>query len=333
MSEEKGFWRETASLAKKDPAGAITGLAGLIGVVVALVDLFTPFELPKDLPDEVFLFTVSTVLLSLYTASRLRRVREVEERRRDERHGLLLNQLEQLVQEAELRQVVSAEINPLLVAELSNTTGWWFRGGSGRWFRDQVLPTLANRLEPQPVCVQILDPRDEHLCDRYSSYRSRQRDPADRREDESNPREIQADLLACILSACVHAARSRITAEIVLLRNYSPLRIDMGSSMLLATVASQAAPALMARRDSFFYKSIKDEFENAAHGHAVLKPSGDHRKIPGPDAMTAEWARRVLEDCRVMNGEEGQTSLLSGFAKAEDLDFETINRKAFGGRA
>jgi hypothetical protein len=24
-----------------------------------------------------------------------------------------------------------------------NTTGWWFRGGSGRWFRDQVLPNSA----------------------------------------------------------------------------------------------------------------------------------------------------------------------------------------------
>ncbi|WCI09681.1 hypothetical protein PJ267_09295 [Arthrobacter sp. OVS8] len=332
MSGTKEFLRETASLAKEDPAGAVTGLAGLIGVVVALVDLFTPFELPKDLPDEVFLFTVSTVLISLYTASRFRRVRDGEERRRDERHDLLLNQLDQLVKDAELRQVVSAEIKPLLVAELTRTTGWWFRGGSGRWFRDQVLPTLASRLEPQPVCVQILDPRDEHLCDRYASYRSRQRDPADRREGESDPREIQTDLLACILSACVHAAHSRITAEIVLLRNYSPLRIDMGSSLLLATVASQAAPALMARRDSFFYKSIRDEFENAAHGHGVLKPSGDHRKIPCPDAMTAESARKVLEGCRVMDGEEAQTSLLSGFAEAESLDFEIINRKAFGDR-
>jgi hypothetical protein len=108
---EKGFWRETLALAKADPAGAVTGVAGVAGVLVALADLFTPFQIPEDVPDEVFLFGLSTFLLSVYAASRLRRIRDKEERDRDERHDLLLNQLAQLVEQAELRQVASAELS------------------------------------------------------------------------------------------------------------------------------------------------------------------------------------------------------------------------------
>ncbi|YCK80548.1 hypothetical protein M1D89_15795 [Arthrobacter sp. D3-18] len=328
---KKRFLAETLSLAKADPAGAVTGLAGVVGILVALADLFTPFELPDNVPDEVFLFGLSAFLLSVYGASRLRRIRDVAEASRDTRHDLLLNQIAQLVKEAELRQVASGEIGELLLTELRRTSGWWFRGGSGRWFRDQVLPNLALRQEPQPVSVQILDPRDEHLCERYSSYRSKQRDPADRRDDESDPRAIQTDLLACILSTFVYAAHSRIAPEVVLLRTYSPLRIDMGSSMLLATVASQTAPALMARSHSFYYKSIRDEFENAAHGHGVLESLVPLRDVPKPTDMTADSAKAVLEGCYVTSGGLGErTALLSGFAEPDELDFDTINRKAFG---
>lgn len=330
---DNGFWRDTLPLAKEDPAGAVIGLAGLLGVLVAMVDLFTPFELPEDVPDEVFLFALSTVLLGVYTTFRVLRKRDREVRQRGVRHDLLLSKVEQLVNDVELRQVASAEINGLLTRELSTTAGWWFRGGSGRWFRNKVLPSLAKRQDPQPVFIQILDPRDEHLCERYSSYRSQQRDPADIRENESDPRAIQADLLACILSAFVHAAHSRISAQIVLLRTYSPMRIDMGSSMLLATVASQTAPALMARYDSFFYKSIKDEFENAAHGHAVLRSTVGPRQMPRPEHMTAESARSVLASSEVSVGDEPPTLLLSGFARASDLDFEDIYRKAFSVQA
>lgn len=326
---KKEFLAETFALAKADPAGAVTGLAGVAGVGVALIDLFTSFELPADVPDEVFLFGMSAFLLSVYAASRLRRIRDNAERLRDERHDQLLNQISQFVKEADLRQVPSAEINALLTAELGRTSGWWFRGGSGRWFRRTVLPALAERRVPQPVSIQILDPRDEHLCARYASYRSQQRDPADIRDNESDPRAIQTDLLACILSARVHASHSRITEDIVLLRTYSPMRIDMGSSMLLATVASQTAPALMARQQSFFYRSIKDEFESAAHGHAVLRSNFDDRKIPRPEDMTAASARAVLEGYEVVVSGEQPTFLLSGFAHAGDLDFEEICRKAF----
>lgn len=129
---DKGFFRETLTLAKEDPAGAVIGVAGSLGVVVAMIDLFTPFELPEDVPDEVFLFALSTVLLGVYTAFRLLRKRDREVRQRGVRHDLLLSKVEQLVNDVELRQVTSAEINGLLTAELSNTTGWWFRGGSGR---------------------------------------------------------------------------------------------------------------------------------------------------------------------------------------------------------
>lgn len=107
------------------------------------------------------------------------------------------------------------------------------------------------------------------------------------------------------------------------------MRIDMGSSMLLATVASRTAPALMARRNSFFYKSVQDEFESAAHGHAVLRSTLDPRKIPRPEQMTPESARSVLAGSEVSIGDESPTLLLSGFAQAKDLNFEDIYRKAF----
>jgi len=297
-----------------------TGLAGLIFTVVDALGFIT---LPADTPQNVIVIAASVILIASYTNS----WRRAEQ---DQRHNLLLSQMESFVGNAQIRQVGSQEISRLLKDELVHSHSWWFRGGSGRWLRKETLPALALKVDDDVnVAIQILDPRDEELCRRNANYRYKQRDLDDRRPNESDPRTIQTDLLASVLAAAVHSAHSRINPEIVLLRTYSPLRIDMGDNVLLATVAAKTAPALLARQGTFFYQSIKDEIQNARHGNDTLVLPEDLTSIPVMEQVKAADAKKILSECRVRSEQFSSSPLLDRYARPEVLDFEEIRKRAF----
>lgn len=231
---------------------------------------------------------------------------------------------------AAVHQVESGQIGPRLERLLAESTNWQFRGGSGRWLRSATLPALSRvRDREVPLLVQLLDPRDEHLCGECARYRASQRDAADLRPDEDDPRTIQADLLSSIYAIAWHSARSRINPEIVLLRSFSPLRYDIGTSGMFVTVAKRSEPALYASSGSWYFRSVTDELAQATHGHPIVVPPASTDVFPRtPSEVTSASVRAALEATRVRStGTE--SPLLAHFATASHVDFEKVARHVF----
>lgn len=317
------FLRKWWDVTRRDVLSIVPLITGVGGVVLTVVDAWGFITLPDDAPTNAIMIAASVVLIASYTNS----WRRAEQ---DHRHIRLLDQMGSFVEDAEIRQVGGQEIATLLKDELARSHSWWFRGGSGRWLRKEALPVLALKNDDDVnVSIQILDPRDAELCRRYANYRYKQRDVDDRRPNESDPKTIQADLLASVLAAAVYSAHSRVNPEIVLLRTYSPLRIDMGEYSLLATVAAKTAPALLARKGTFFYQSIKDEIQNAKHGNHLLVLPDDFSNIPIREEITDADAKQILEKCMVVISGSPSEPLLKGYADAGALDFKEIRKRAF----
>lgn len=165
----------------------------------------------------------------------------------------------------EVSQVAAIDIASRLDEQLSHATAWSFRGGSGRWQRREALPRLGHegRGVNTRYVMQILDPRDEDLCQRYATYRFAQRRKADRRAEEGRAVTVRDDLLACIFAVGWYDARARIDGSVFLMPLYSPLRIDAGSSGLVLSVANPDAPAMYAPAHSWYYQSVVDEMNQA----------------------------------------------------------------------
>lgn len=193
-----------------------------------------------------------------------------------------------------------------------------------------MLPTLAG-VTTGTVLVryELLDPRDGELCQKYANYRASQRDPVDRREDEGKAATIQSDLLACIAAAAWYQSpRSRIQSSVVLLSSYSRLRIDIGETGLVVSVASRKAPGIFASKESFFYEGLIDEFEATEHGHPVVSLPVV-REVSRREDFTGDRVRQVLLDCVISEPDGTQGPLLTRFAEPTGVDFDLVARKVF----
>ena len=166
-------------------------LAGLAAVVLALLDLFDLVALPSgvDVKSVVILAAGFLLLVNFRT--------QVENDRVQKKQEHVLRWVDD--NEPAVRQLDATDIRNALNVNLdrSKVKEFYFRGGSGRWLRSATLPALSNVADRDvPIAVQLLDPRDEHLCRAYASYRAKSRAPSALRPGEDDPRQIQADLLA-----------------------------------------------------------------------------------------------------------------------------------------
>ena len=160
------------------------------------------------------------------------------------------------------REVPPDRVGAELTSCLSVSTEWRFRGGSGRWQLQKVLPELGGRTESSgSYKLQILDPGDSELCQRYARYRNTSRPEGERRPDEMV--RVREDILACIYACFWWMHRGRLRPEVHLTSLYSPIRMDIGSTGLVLTISDVARPALYAPSQGWFYSSITDDFEQA----------------------------------------------------------------------
>lgn len=145
--------------------------------------------------------------------------------------------------------------------ESPGATTWKFRGGSGRWQRETVLPTLAKVTDRDLVYkMLILDPREDHLCLAYAKYRNTHR----KDEPSEDVHSIRMQLAACVVAAVWASLISRVKPEIRLGQVYSPMRLDLGTHGLMLTVSDPALPGLLASSESWLYRALDDEFERSA---------------------------------------------------------------------
>lgn len=233
--------------------------------------------------------------------------------------------------EGEIRQVPGDRIKDVLGQMLDASDQWHFRGGSARWQLEEVLPHLADRRDlPSRYVMQIIDPRDEHLRTRYGQYRakSRTRDQAPTMSD--GPDEVMRDLLACIYAAGWYRVNSQVRPEITLLRSYSPLRIDCGSSGLMVTIANKSAPGLFASKGTWYYRSVLDELEQLEEVSGRLTLPRDPSLYPADlSVVSNDNVKAMLGSVTVRTPDGAEVGLGDGGALAA-IDCEGIAGKVRG---
>lgn len=164
-----------------------------------------------------------------------------------------------------VHEVPAGQIRTELEQMLEFSKEWYFRGGSARWQRETVLPTLAQvRDRPVEYRIQIISPFEPALCEKYALYRRKSR-PDDERVD---PKQISIELLAFVYAVAAWSSKSKISPRITLLHRFSPFRLDGNLESFMITVADASKNGLKTNAGNWYHASLLDEFLFEA-GHAT----------------------------------------------------------------
>lgn len=244
-------------------------------------------------------------------------------RQRDELRTVRESQL----MAGEIHQIPGDRIGEVLGQLLSSSNQWHFRGGSGRWQLEAVLPELSARRDlPSRYVMQIIDPLDDELCERYGQYRARSRTPDKAPSVSDGPSLVRHDILACVYAAGWYRFFSQVRPEITLLRTYSPIRIDCGNTGLMVTTANKAAPALWVASGTWYYRSIVDELEQLEEVSSRLKLPRQESVYPSDlSEVTAEHIKLMLSQVKTRTPDgEDSLFLTEERAAAADIDYDSI---------
>ncbi|MCC9173876.1 hypothetical protein [Arthrobacter sp. zg-Y179] len=212
-----------------------------------------------------------------------------------------------LVQERSPLTIHPKKIRDELSGMLDSAKTWSFRGGSGRWQREAVLPHLGReRNRDIAYRMLILDPTEERLCGQYADYRNKHR----RDQKQNSASSVRNDLLACIVACAWYERNTRIQPVIYLSQTYSPLRQDMSDGKVAVTVADQTKEGLFIPASSWYYDSLVDEFEQ----HCLRSPQ-----------LTFKAGSRYTDDWRRLTSLDVQLALESTSLKKDGV-VETLNR-------
>lgn len=326
--------KRTWDFVRANPGDAVTGLVVLAIAGLTVADLTDTLTLSQEVLARVAVFVFCALFILVLVERQAARHRD--ETRDAERATMARNlgDIERnvtLLQKGHITEVPADDVGARLSELLASTSEWHFRGGSGRWQRSDVLPALAHVTDRDVRYVmQILNPSDPELCRRYARYRARQRPPAARRPDEAQPETVRDDILACIYAAAWYRFRTRLQAEVYLQPLYSPLRLDIGTTGLIASVADPKAPGLLGKSDGWYYLSVLDEVNQACTELPRLVLCSDPAALPEDHAQVdGSKVEKALAATKILQPAGHSDPLLKGWL--EQLDFGQIGKLAFAG--
>jgi hypothetical protein len=153
------------------------------------------------------------------------------------------------------------QIHSSLLEPLPTTENYWFRGRSGRFFRESVLPALVNagarNASRRHISLLLPDPNSQSMLERYANYRNSLHFE---QQGQWTARRVQAEVLATILAVAEQVSRSQfLEAAIAVGEDFALFRIDMSDSRMVMTREDPTWPAILCTRQSKFYSSFQEE--------------------------------------------------------------------------
>jgi hypothetical protein len=145
-----------------------------------------------------------------------------------------------------------------------DTSLWIYKGGTGTYLRAVTLPGNAEnavrRRTRREIWIEILDPGNVELCDRYGRMR-RSLDPKPDKTGETwTTRRVRNESYATILAAAYYRERhGLLDIQLGLSSTMSLFRYDLSSQYIIITQEDGTAPALEANSGTYFYNSYLNE--------------------------------------------------------------------------
>lgn len=262
----------------------VKNLDAFIGLVLALVFAVLGLNGTAD-KEQVSAATllILGVLAQALLRDRLRRVnaeREIRQVAQDTRDRLaelvplmqdttgpegVLNRAREAIHSVSMVRVLhGSEVGQALAEARRHTDRWYFKGGTGTYTRAVTLPECLKHARRRNAtlqfAVEIIDPTDEEVCDRYAQFR-RSLDP-DAPGERWTVDRTRKESYATVLAACWHRQRSGLlTIDVRVSGQMTTFRYDLSSSCVIITQENPQTPALRIDRKELYYNRYNIELQ------------------------------------------------------------------------
>lgn len=165
------------------------------------------------------------------------------------------------IQGSDLHTIPAKERSEALERIRSNTQVWCYVGAVGRYNRAASFPHLAKQArsdnEIKSITIQILDPDDTVLCERYAQWRNGLRTT---RTPTWSRERARIEILATIACAVGWVSQEPFLEVVIgLKKSWSTIRLDMSSHSAILTAEDPQYPAITCSSDSFLYRVLRED--------------------------------------------------------------------------
>jgi hypothetical protein len=197
-----------------------------------------------------------------------------------------------------VRMLHGVEVDQALADARRHTDRWYFKGGTGTFIRAVTLPECIEHARRRNGTVdfqlEIIDPTDEAVCERYSVFRR----SLDRGRDASGelwtPDRTRKESFATVLAACWHKQRSGLLKiGVYLSAHLTTFRYELSSSCIIVTQQDPRTPAIQIDQSQIYYNRYNMELQYSREQSRSV-PIDKAREVPLDDEPTVDQARRLF---------------------------------------
>jgi hypothetical protein len=219
---------------------------------------------------------------------------------------------------ATVKTLRRADIDRAFVEARRHTDRWIFKGGTGTYTRAVTLPRCVEnaRRERRPLQVrlEILDPTDEALCEKYTRYRTSLSSGPDGTGEPWTLDRTRKESFATVLAAYWYQQRFQLLdLTMGLTSTMSTFRFDLSATRIIITQDNSEFPAMMILSDSPLYDGYATELRTSLSQarrvpfeevrvlfdemptEAQVREFFASAKLPLPEFYSDEDVRQVIE--------------------------------------
>jgi hypothetical protein len=215
--------------------------------------------------------------------------------------GQVVTQARAALAKLSMVQVLNGtDVREALADARAHTDRWHFKGGTGTYLRAVTLPECIENARRRKgrlqVRLEILDPTDEAVCQRYADFRTAlSSDRPDGTGERWTVDRARKESFATVLAACWYRQRNGLLdLELRLSPVMSTFRYDLSSGCIVLTQEDPSAPALRIDEGTFYYERWRTELM-ASLEQARAVPIGTDRQVRLSPRPSVDETRRLFE--------------------------------------
>jgi hypothetical protein len=190
------------------------------------------------------------------------------------------------------------EVAQALAEARHNTSRWHFKGGTGTFIRAVTLPRCVEdarrRNGTLDFQIEIIDPTDEDVCLRYSTFRRSLDHNRDLSGELWTTDRTRKESFATILAACWHQQRSSLLKiGVYLSAHLTTFRYDLSSTGIIITQEDPRTPAMQISSEQIYYNRYDMELQFSREQSRAV-PLSEARSVTLDEEPTVEQTRRLF---------------------------------------
>ena len=196
-----------------------------------------------------------------------------------------------VVNESDINIISPHDLKDTLSNITNNTDFFTYYGHTARWNRSVTLPKLLQESNSdhstKKIDIIVIDPDNEQATLYYSNFGHGTRVYGNKINTQND---VKLELFITILTLFEYQQNPFLDITVYLSSNISLFRMDLTENALILTKPYSEEPALLFYKDSFFYKSYKEEINIAKEqSKKLVFPKNNKQEI------NKESCRRILK--------------------------------------